>query len=210
MDKKGKTIKQLADEFGVSKQAIHQKRKKEPLSTRLQPFTSTVDGAVYISVDGENLLKQAFEINTVNETVNDVYTSVDGPFTAVDIILETLKEQLKVKDSQIKDQQNQLVEKEKQITELTVAIENMTQTLKASQMLHAGTMQQTFLSDTQSEPLKENEENIENENSNPPKSENFWTKIFRKQKHTGFKEVNEKLYLFMELWKLKQKGKLQI
>lgn len=41
MDKKGKTIKQLADEFGVSKQAIHQKRKKEPLSTRLQPFTST-------------------------------------------------------------------------------------------------------------------------------------------------------------------------
>lgn len=39
-------------------------------------------------------------------------------------------------------------------------------------MLHAGTMQQTFLSDTQPEPLKENIENIKNENSNPPKSEN--------------------------------------
>lgn len=56
----------------------------------------------------------------------------------------------------------------------------MTQTLKASQMPHAGTMQQTFLSDTQPEPLKENIKNIENENSNPPKSENFWIKIFRK------------------------------
>lgn len=178
MDKKGKTIRQLADEIGVSKQAIHQKRKKEPLSTFLQPFTSTVDGVIYISIEGESLIKEAFKINTVNETVNEVYTSFDGvftpSFTVVDSNFETLKEQLKVKDAQIKEQQHQLLEKEKQITELTVAIENMTQTLKTSQMLHAGTMQQTFWSDTQLETFKENE------TSNSSKRKKFWSKFFRR------------------------------
>lgn len=144
-----KTIREIAEEIGVTKQAVHQKRKKEPLSTSLQPFTSTVDGVVYISVDGEKLIKQAFNSRSVNETVNDVYTSVDGSFTpsftVVDGVLEVLKEQLEVKDNQIKEQQNQLMEKEKQITELTSAIDNMTQTLKASQMLHAGTMQQNLI-----------------------------------------------------------------
>ena len=37
-----KTVKQIADELGVSKQAVHQKRKSKELSTALQPFTSTV------------------------------------------------------------------------------------------------------------------------------------------------------------------------
>jgi predicted transcriptional regulator len=36
---KGKTIKQIADEVGVTKQAVHQKMKKEPLSTSLQSLT---------------------------------------------------------------------------------------------------------------------------------------------------------------------------
>ena len=40
-----KTVKQIADELGVSKQAVHQKRKSKELSTALQPFTSTVDGS---------------------------------------------------------------------------------------------------------------------------------------------------------------------
>ncbi len=57
-----KTVKQIADELGVSKQAVHQKRKKEPLSTDLQPFTKTVDGVIYISVDGENLIKRRLTV----------------------------------------------------------------------------------------------------------------------------------------------------
>ena len=34
-----KTVKQIADELGVSKQAVHQKRKSKELSTALQPLT---------------------------------------------------------------------------------------------------------------------------------------------------------------------------
>ena len=44
-----KTVKQIADELGVSKQAVHQKRKSKELSTALQPFTSTVETVVLLS-----------------------------------------------------------------------------------------------------------------------------------------------------------------
>lgn len=55
-----KTIREIADEIGVSKQAVFKKIKREPLSTSLQGLTSTVDGRLTVSVDGEKLIKQAF------------------------------------------------------------------------------------------------------------------------------------------------------
>lgn len=55
-----KSIKQIADEIGVSKQAVFKKIKREPLSTSLQQFISTVDGRLMVSVDGEKIIKQAF------------------------------------------------------------------------------------------------------------------------------------------------------
>ena len=48
-----KTIKQIADELGVTKQAVHQKRKSKELSTALQPFTTTVDGSFTPPEDSE-------------------------------------------------------------------------------------------------------------------------------------------------------------
>ncbi len=56
-----KTIRQIADEIGVSKQAVFKKIKREPLSTSLQGLTATVDGKLrMVEVDGEKLIKQAF------------------------------------------------------------------------------------------------------------------------------------------------------
>ena len=55
-----KTIRQIADEIGVSKQAVFKKIKHEPLSTSLQGLTATVDGRLMVEVDGEKLIKQAF------------------------------------------------------------------------------------------------------------------------------------------------------
>lgn len=137
-----KTIKQIADELGVSKQAVHQKRKKEPLSTDLQPFTETVDGVIYISVDGENLIKQAFSRGDPSTHVDGVsdnkFTPVDGQLSnEFSAIFEVLQKQLDIKDRQIDEQQ-------KSIKELTTALENTTSSLKAAQALHAGTMQQHF------------------------------------------------------------------
>lgn len=46
-----KTIKEIAEEIGVSKQAVFKKMKREPLSTGLQGLTTTVDGRLIVSVD---------------------------------------------------------------------------------------------------------------------------------------------------------------
>lgn len=55
-----KTIKQIADEIGVSKQAVQQKIKKEPLATSLKELSATVDGVIHINIDGQTLIKSTF------------------------------------------------------------------------------------------------------------------------------------------------------
>lgn len=109
---KGKTIKQIADEIGVSKQAVHQKRKNKALSTDLQPFTTTVDGIVYISVDGETLIKQAFSENDRKQVDGSFTTTVDGSFTPSftpnDKLYDILKGELEAKNQQIEELQREL------------------------------------------------------------------------------------------------------
>uniref|UniRef100_UPI0032420CC0 RepB-like protein n=1 Tax=Lactococcus sp. TaxID=44273 RepID=UPI0032420CC0 len=79
-----KTIKELADEIGVSKQAVWQKIKKES-SIDLRQFTSKKGNTVYVDVDGQKVIKNAFFNKTstkkrqqkvfVDDNVNN---SVDG------------------------------------------------------------------------------------------------------------------------------------
>ena len=54
-----KTIKEIADEIGVSKQAVWQKIKKES-SIDLRQFTSKKGNTVYVDVDGQKVIKSAF------------------------------------------------------------------------------------------------------------------------------------------------------
>lgn len=86
-----KTIREIAEEIGVSKQAVFKKINRQPLSTELMGLTATVDGRLMVSVDGERLIKQAFcsgntgldhQPSTVNQnrqpTINRVDGEVDG------------------------------------------------------------------------------------------------------------------------------------
>ena len=138
-----KTIREIADEIGVSKQAVFKKIKREPLSTSLQGLTSTVDGRLTVSVDGEKLIKQAFSQDVPSTDHQPVDGQVDGPVDGMIAVLQatidTLQGQLEVKDRQI-EQQAQT------ITRLSDALAAAQQTAAAAQALHAGTMQQQFLS----------------------------------------------------------------
>lgn len=79
-----KTIKEIADEIGVSKQAVWQKIKKKS-SIDLRQFTSKKGNTVYVDVDGQKAIKSAFFNKTsttkrqqkvfVDDNVNN---SVDG------------------------------------------------------------------------------------------------------------------------------------
>jgi len=84
MSEELKTIKELAEEIGVSKQAVWQKIKKES-SIDLRQFTSKKGNTVYVDVNGQKVIKSAFLNKTstkkrqqkvfVDDNVNN---SVDG------------------------------------------------------------------------------------------------------------------------------------
>ena len=128
-----KTIKQIADELGVSKQAVQKRIAREPLYTRIQPYISTVNRVKYIEYIGENLIKQAF-LN-IEPTTVDVDMGIDGDIDKTEVVhsdvysilkitIDTLQEQLLAKDKQLE-------EKDKQISELTATIKIQAESINA-------------------------------------------------------------------------------
>lgn len=149
-----KTIKQIADDIGVSKTAI---RKKMPPEVKTK-FAETRNRVIYISPEGEKLIRAAFsqrepetEFPQVSEVSANWFASVSGEVSAV---IATLQEQLQVKDRQITD----LIQNNR---ELTVALENTTaalieaqRTARAAQALHAGTIHQQLTDGAEQEESK--------------------------------------------------------
>ena len=140
-----KTIKQIADEIGVSKQAGY-KRYKGKLHTVCAPYAHTVQGVLYLSEQAETLIKQDF---LQNDCSNGAHTERSigavqeqsqeaGVVAVLQATIDTLQGQLSVKDQQI-EQQAQT------ITRLTDALAAAQQTAAAAQALHAGTIQQQLL-----------------------------------------------------------------
>ena len=176
-----KTIRQIADEIGVSKQAVFKKIKREPLSTSLQGFTATVDGRLMVEVDGEKLIKQAF--SEIKPSTNDnqltgvvdglvdgasiknaeKIAEVDGLIAVLQATIDTLQGQLEVKDRQI-EQQAQT------ITRLTDALAAAQQTAAAAQALHAGTIQQQLIT---------GEAGGDQQGQEPERKKGWFNKLFR-------------------------------
>jgi len=147
-----KTIKQIADEIGVSKQAIFYRMKRPPLSNTLRSLTTKLDGILMVSFDGEKLIKQAFSENTVKDFGDKEPSKENGAFDgSLDGSLDgeivrllqdnvaLLQEQLRVKDGQ-------LAEKDKL---LAAALE----ALRAEQLLHADSKKILALPSPADEPL---------------------------------------------------------
>ena len=154
-----KTIKQIADELGVSKQAVQKRLSREPLYTSVAPYISTIDGVKYIDVVGENLVKSAFSKSGIdNVSIDKKSLSIDrnddlsidksglsidknNEFTPIIEVLQatidTLKGQLDAKDEQIRGQQAQIEQLTAALQQQTSALESTTAALTAAQALHA-------------------------------------------------------------------------
>ncbi len=157
-----KTIKEIAEELGVSKQAVFKKIKQVPLSTEIEKFISTVDGKKLVSVDGENLIKQAFQRKQKTANVNvdakddgkddgkmftvgsNAGNTVDGiPFASQErentlvatfqTAIDALTSQLEAKDQQLAAKDRQLEEKDKQLERQTKTIEELATSLAVAQ-----------------------------------------------------------------------------
>lgn len=123
-----KTIKEIADEIGVSKQAVWQKIKKES-SIDLRQFTSKKGNTVYVDVDGQKAIKSAFFNKTstkkrqqkvfIDDNVNDSIDSVLEEKEEV-LFLRNLVSELQLEKKEIHkllDQQQRLALQDKKLLE---------------------------------------------------------------------------------------------
>ena len=141
-----KTIKQIADEIGVSKQTVY-KRYKGKLHTVCAPYAHTEQGVLYIEEQGETLIKQDFlqkecSIGAHTERSNGAVLEQSenaGVVAVLQTTIDTLQGQLAIKDKQIEELNARLAE----VSSALVAAQ---QTAQAAQALHAGTIQQQLTS----------------------------------------------------------------
>ena len=144
-----KTIRQIADEIGVSKQAVY-KRYKGKLHTVCAPYAHTEQGVLYLSEQAETLIKQDFlkddrsigvHTDTHTERSNGAVPEQSqeaGVVAVLQATINTLQGQLSVKDQQIEELNARLAE-------VSSALLAAQQTAAAAQALHAGTIQQQIL-----------------------------------------------------------------
>ena len=145
-----KTLRQIAEELGVSKQTVY-KRYKGKLHTVCAPYAHTEQGVLYIEEQGETLIKQDFLQNDRSIGAHtDAHTERSngaaqeqpqdsGIVAVLQTTIDTLQGQLAVKDKQIEELNARLAE-------VSSALVTAQQTAAAAQALHAGTMHQQLLS----------------------------------------------------------------
>ena len=129
-----KTIKQIADELGVSKQAVT--KCIDNLGLR---STLTKNGNFFVVGDSqEKAIKQAFLAHqTANQIANQTPTELAAVISVLQTTIDTLQGQLAAKDEQIRTLQGQLTAKDEQIGQITAAMESTAAALTAAQALHA-------------------------------------------------------------------------
>ena len=160
-----KTIRQIADEIGVSKTAVN----KQIANLGLRSGLRKNGNQFAIDEHQEALIKQAFFEKTQTEIENQSQTKTQTENREVgDLVcvlqatIDTLQGQLEVKDRQI-EQQAQT------ITRLTDALAAAQQTAVAAQALHAGTIQQQLVAG-EGEELQQKRETV------PRRS--WWKRLF--------------------------------
>ena len=154
-----KTIRQIADEIGVSKTAVN----KQIANLGLRSGLRKNGNQFAIDEHQEALIKQAFSEKSQTEIENQTQTKsqtenheVSDLVCVLQATIDTLQGQLEVKDRQIE-----------KLTEALVAAQ---QTAAAAQALHAGTIQQQLLT---------GEAGADQQGQEPAQKRSWFSKFFR-------------------------------
>ena len=151
-----KTIRQIADEIGVSKTAVN----KQIANLGLRSGLRKNGNQFAIDEHQEALIKEAFSEKSQTEIENQTQTEnheVSDLVCVLQATIDTLQGQLEVKDRQIE-----------KLTEALVAAE---QTAAAAQALHAGTIQQQLLT---------GEAGADQQGQEPEQKRGWFSKLFGK------------------------------
>lgn len=135
---KGKTIKQIADELGVSKQAVQKRIAREPLRSSVYAYIDKVGGVLYIAYTGEMLIKQAFSggdrIQVADNQADNLYTHL---YTSETPLYDILKGELEAKNKQIEELTAELAkerEHSREQSERMAVLADQAQKLQLAQM----------------------------------------------------------------------------
>ena len=194
-----KTIKQIADELGVSKQAIQKRLSREPLLSSVAPYISTIGGTKYIAVDGENLIKSAFGKNGMDSTSIDM--SIDNSDTSIDksidkkttsipesidknessipesidksdlsiAVIETFNNAISALQKQLEIKDSQIENLYKQLEAKDLQIKDYSKKLDVQNQLHAGTTQALLREQDISNDVEARTNDAEEETEQPEK-----------------------------------------
>ena len=160
-----KTIRQIADEIGVSKTAVN----KQIANLGLRSGLRKNGNQFAIDEHQETLIKQAFSEKSQTEIENQSQTKsqtenheVSDLVCVLQATIDTLQGQLSVKDQQIEELNARLAE-------VSSALLAAQQTAVAAQALHAGTIQQQLVAG-EGEELQQERETV------PRRS--WWKRLF--------------------------------
>lgn len=152
-----KTIKQLADDLGVSKTAI---RNCMDDDFRAKYTEKNSKGAITISAEGCKVISEKYRKsteNTANKVAETAENQVSSDMVALlQTTIEALREQLAVKDRQI---------------------EHLTRLADQAQALHAGTIKQALPESGAADPAAPIEPEPEAVEPEQPKT-GFWRRLF--------------------------------
>ena len=154
-----KTIRQIADEIGVSKTAVN----KQIANLGLRSGLRKNGNQFAIDEHQEALIKQAFSEKSQTEIENQSQTKTQTENREVGDLVCVLQ-------ATIDTLQGQLEVKDRQIEKLTEALIAAQQTAAAAQALHAGTIQQQLLS---------GEASTERQSQEPEQKRGWVSKLFR-------------------------------
>ena len=150
----GKTIKQIADELGVSKQAVS--KCIDNLGLR---STLTKNGNFFVVGDSqEKAIRQVFASHrtanqNANQNANQTPTELATVIRVLQTTIDTLKGQLAAKDEQIRGQQVQIEQLTAALQQQTSALESTTAALTAALQQQTSVLESTTAALTAAQAL---------------------------------------------------------
>ena len=176
------TIKQLANELGVSKTTIskvvsglgfngklHKVGNRYMLSeTQISQIKSQISQTLQTDEQEKSQTSQTNEQEKIQISLLEKQNAI------LQEQLSILNKQLSVKDEQIKLLQEQLIAKDVQIGQITIAMESMATALTAAQALHAGTIQKQL---TDHSEIADSTSDYQEQ---PKQKQSFFSRLFSK------------------------------
>jgi len=156
----GKTVRELADEFSVSKQAISKLLTKEFRANYVTNKKVKGTNQLVVSEEGYSALKDHYDKGINQQPISDnIVTNVDTN------LVDSLK-------NHIESQTKELDEKNKQIINKDEQLKTMQKLLDQSQQLQ-------LMAENKIKQLEDSSDKSDVESSKEkPKKKSFWSKIF--------------------------------